>query len=52
MKLAYSIARRQFGRVPTPVKVVYARMPAAFGLFAGKIGNLDKKLEMPAKQHS
>jgi alkylhydroperoxidase family enzyme len=47
MKLAYAMARRQFGRVPTPVKVVYARMPAAFGMFVGKIGNLDKKLELP-----
>ena len=49
MKLAYSMARRQFGRVPTPVKVVYARMPAAFGMFAGKISDLDKKLELPAE---
>ena len=49
MKLAYSMARRQFGRVPTPVKVVYARMPAAFGMFAGKISELDKKLELPAE---
>ena len=46
MKLAYSMARRQFGRVPTPVKVVYARMPAAFGMFVGKIAKLDKKLEL------
>ena len=47
MKLAYSIARRQFGKVPTPVKVVYSRMPVAFGMFVGKIGNLDKKLSLP-----
>jgi len=47
MKLAYSMARRQFGKVPTPIKVVYARMPVAFGMFAGKIGKLDKKLELP-----
>ncbi len=49
MKLAYSMARRQFGKVPTPVKVVYARMPVAFGIFVGKIANLDKKLELPAE---
>jgi alkylhydroperoxidase family enzyme len=49
MKLAYSMARRQFGKVPTPVKVVYSRMPVAFGLFVGKISNLDKKLELPAE---
>jgi alkylhydroperoxidase family enzyme len=47
MKPAYSMARRQFGKVPTPIKVVYARMPVAFGMFAGKIGKLDKKLELP-----
>ena len=47
MKIAYAMARRQFGKVPTPLKVVYARMPAAFGLFAGKISKLDKKLELP-----
>src|SRR5579863_4109363 len=49
MKLAYSMARRQFGKVPTPIKVVYARMPLAFGMFVGKIANLDKKLELPAE---
>jgi len=39
--------RRQFGKVPTPVKVVYSRMPAAFGMFVAKIAKLDKKLELP-----
>jgi alkylhydroperoxidase family enzyme len=46
-KLAYAMSRRQFGKVPTPVKVVYARMPTAFGMFVGKIAQLDKKLELP-----
>lgn len=46
IKLAYRMAR-QFGKVPTPIKVVYARMPAAFGMFVGKIGKLDEKLELP-----
>lgn len=49
MKIAYAMARRQFGKVPTPVKVVYARMPAAFGMFVGKIAKLDKKLKLPAE---
>jgi len=31
------------------VKVVYARMPAAFGMFAGKISKLDKKFTLPAE---
>lgn len=47
MRMAYAMAKRQFGKVPTPVKVVYARMPAAFGMFVGKIAKLDRKLELP-----
>src|SRR6266567_308447 len=47
MKLAYAMARRRFGKVPTPVKVVYARMPVGFGMFVGKIAELDRKLELP-----
>jgi alkylhydroperoxidase family enzyme len=46
-RLAYAMTRRQFGKVLTPVKVVYARMPAAFGMFIGKIPKLDKKLTLP-----
>src|SRR6201993_4823636 len=44
MKLAYYFARRQFGKVLTPLKVHSARLPAAFGLFYSKISKLDKKL--------
>jgi alkylhydroperoxidase family enzyme len=47
MKLVYYFSRRQFGRVLTPIKVHSARLPVAFGMFAGKIGQLDKKLELP-----
>jgi alkylhydroperoxidase family enzyme len=47
MKLAYAMTRRQFGKVLTPLKVVYARLPAAFALFSAKIGKLDKKLRLP-----
>ncbi len=46
-KLLYHFARRQFGKVPTPFKVFVARMPLAFGMFVGKIAQLDKKLELP-----
>jgi alkylhydroperoxidase family enzyme len=46
-KLVYAMSRRQFGKVPTPVKVVYSRMPLGFGMFVGKIAQLDKKLELP-----
>lgn len=47
MKLAYFMARRQFGKVLTPLKVVSARMPIAFGMFTAKIAKLDKKLQLP-----
>jgi alkylhydroperoxidase family enzyme len=47
MKLAYYFTRREFGRVLTPLKVHSARLPAAFGLFYGRIGKLDKKLLLP-----
>jgi alkylhydroperoxidase family enzyme len=46
MKLAYYFTRRQFGKVLTPLKVHSARLPAAFGMFYGKVGNLDKKLAL------
>jgi alkylhydroperoxidase family enzyme len=49
MKLAYYFTRRQFGKVLTPLKVHSARLPAAFGFFYGKIGRLDKKLQLPAE---
>lgn len=49
MKLAYYFSRRQFGKVPTPLKVHSARLPAAFGISYGKIGTLDKKLMLPAE---
>jgi alkylhydroperoxidase family enzyme len=48
-KLAYAGSKKQFGKVPTPVKVVYSRMPAAFGLFVSKISKLDRKLELPVE---
>ena len=47
MKLAYFFTRRQFGKVLTPLKVHSARLPAAFGMFYGKVAQLDKKLSLP-----
>lgn len=49
MWLLYSMTRRRFGKVLTPLKVFVARMPLAFGRFYGKIGALDKKLLLPAE---
>jgi len=47
LKLAFYFTRREFGKVPTPLKVHSARLPPAFGFFYGKIGQLDKKLLLP-----
>jgi alkylhydroperoxidase family enzyme len=47
MNLVYAMSRRQFGKVPTPLKVYAARLPNAFGTFFGKVATLDKKLQLP-----
>lgn len=47
MKLVYYFTRRQFGKVLSPLKVHSARLPIAFGMFYGKVANLDKKLTLP-----
>lgn len=47
MKFVYSMTRRQFGKVLTPLKVFAARLPVAFGQFYGTISKLDKKLTLP-----
>lgn len=47
MRLAYAMSRRRFGKVLTPLKVAYARLPAAFALFSSKISTLDRKLQLP-----
>lgn len=46
-KLVYSMLRRQFGKVLTPIKVYSVRLPNDFGMFYGKIATLDKKLQLP-----
>jgi alkylhydroperoxidase family enzyme len=47
MGLVYKMSERQFGKVLTPLKVMYARLPLAFGEFVSKIAKLDKKLTLP-----
>jgi hypothetical protein len=47
MKPAYYFTRWQFGKVLTPLKVHAARLPRGFGMFYGKVGQLDKKLTLP-----
>jgi AhpD family alkylhydroperoxidase len=46
LKIVFFFVRRQFGKVMTPLTVFAARMPAAFGSFYGKVGQLDKKLRL------
>ena len=47
IKLAYYFTRRKFGKVPSPIGIHAARLPPAFGMFYGKVAQLDKKLELP-----
>lgn len=49
MKILFFFMRRQFGKVMGPLAVFAARMPLSFGSFYGKVGQLDKKLRLPAK---
>lgn len=46
-KLVYTAMRWQFGKVPTPIKVLLSRLPTAFGLFSARISKLDRKLSLP-----
>lgn len=47
MKLVYYLTRRKFGKVPSPIGIHSARLPPAFGMFYGKIAQLDNKLQLP-----
>ena len=44
MKLVYFFTRKQFGKVLMPLKVYSVRLPMVFGMFYGKVSQLDKKL--------
>ncbi|MDF3029004.1 MAG: hypothetical protein K0S23_3311 [Fluviicola sp.] len=48
-KLIYFMTRKRYGKVITPLKVAAVRMPVSFGMFSGKIAQLDKKLSLPAE---
>ncbi|HEY3963363.1 MAG TPA: carboxymuconolactone decarboxylase family protein [Planctomycetaceae bacterium] len=49
MKLVYFMSRKMFGKVLTPLKVAYSRLPQSFTWFSFKISKLDKQLELPAE---
>jgi alkylhydroperoxidase family enzyme len=46
MKLAYLFSKIKFGKVLSPLKVAYVRLPLAFSLFSNKIGQLERKLQL------
>lgn len=48
MKLVYWMSRKQYGKVMTPLKVVFARLPVSFGMFVQKLDKLEKKYALPA----
>ncbi len=46
MKIAYWVTKRKFGKVLTPLKVIYSRLPLAFSLWVDRIHSLEQKLEI------
>ena len=48
-KLIYYLTRKRLVKVITPLKVMAVRLPVSFGMFSGKIAQLDKKLRLPAE---
>lgn len=47
MKLVYWLSRRQFGKVMTPLKVIFSRLPLSFGMFIQKLEKLEQKYQLP-----
>ena len=45
-KLIYTLTRKRFGKVLTPLKVHAARLPLGFGSWYGKISALDERLSL------
>ena len=50
MKLGYLFSTIKFGKVLSPLKVAYSRLPLAFSLFSNKISHLDRKLKLEREQ--
>jgi alkylhydroperoxidase family enzyme len=46
MKLAYLFSKIKFGKVLSPLKIVYVRLPIAFSLFSNKISQLERKMKL------
>ncbi|MEQ9443028.1 MAG: carboxymuconolactone decarboxylase family protein [Cyclobacteriaceae bacterium] len=47
LKLAYWFSRRKLGKVITPMKTLYTRLPFAFIRWYASIQSLEKKLRLP-----
>ncbi len=47
MKFVYWMSRRQFGKVMTPLKVIFARLPTSFGMYVQKLEKLERKYQLP-----
>ena len=47
MRLAYWIRKKKYGKVLTPLKALYSRLPISFSLWANRIHPLEQKLEIP-----
>lgn len=46
MKLAYYYSKREFGKVLTPLKQVFSRLPLSFAFWNTKIGKLERQLKL------
>jgi len=46
MRLAYWSTRKKFGKVLTPIKVIYARLPLSFSFFPQKLAKLEKSFSL------
>jgi alkylhydroperoxidase family enzyme len=46
MRLLYAFSRKQFGKVLTPLKLVYSKLPIAFASWSQKISKLEKQLTL------
>ena len=48
MKAGYWYAKKKYGKVITPLKKIYARLPVGFSLWSNKMHTLERKLPLPA----
>lgn len=47
MKFLFWLSRKQYGKVMTPMKVIFTRLPLSFGMFVQKLEKLEQKYELP-----